>query len=323
MRVVTGLTCTPVLSRPGGQVVDYLQCRSTDGKDVRIRARGYVVACGGLESTRLLLASRSDEGHALGDHAGHLGRWYMGHVEGVIANVRFFTPPAATIYNYERDVDSTYVRRRFSFTREFQEQHDLPNTVAWLANPELADARHRSGPLSFAYLSLASPLGRLMAPDAQRLSLTGTRVPGAPYGGAKKRPLREHVRNMLLQPAATVGFAASFGAKRFLARRRKAPGFFVYNPANVYPLQYHGEHLPHWDSQVTLSDERDDVGMPRLRINLKFSEADVSGVVAAHRMWDAFLRRTGCGGWSTCRRTWGKLSRGNWVEASIKPEQHE
>src|SRR5208282_4742818 len=82
VRVVTGLTCTEVISGFGGTCAESLDCRTLEGKQVLIRARGYVLACGGLETTRLLLASRGPHGGALGDHSGHLGSWYMGHVGG-------------------------------------------------------------------------------------------------------------------------------------------------------------------------------------------------------------------------------------------------
>ena len=295
VQLLTGLTCTEIVSAADGPYVDHLECRTLEGKQIRIRGRRYVVACGGLETTRLLLASRGPDRKAPGDHSGHLGRWYMGHVEGVIANIRFLTPPGKTIYGYERDVDGVYVRRRLSFDRKFQLEQGLPNIVAWLANPELADPRHRSGALSFAYLALISPAGRFFAPEAQRLSLTGEKVPGAPYGGAYKGPVREHLKNLVVDGGSTVRFVAGFGAKRFLARPRRVPGFFAMSRENVYPLQYHGEQTPNKESRVTLAEERDALNMPKLRIDLRFSDEDVEGVIRAHRYWDEYVRRSGCG----------------------------
>jgi choline dehydrogenase-like flavoprotein len=296
VRVVTGLTCTGIVTRSGGSGVDHLACRAIEGTEVEVRARRYVIACGGLESTRLLLASHGRDGRAIGNHSDHLGRWYMGHVEGVIARVQLTTPPRKTIYGYERDVDGVYVRRRFSLSRELQHSESLPNVIGWLAHPDLADARHRSGILSFAYLSLVSPLGGRLAPEALRLALTGVqRIPGAPYGSGEQAPLRRHLRNVARDALPTARFVADFGTKRFLVKGRRVPGFAVYNRENVYPLHYHGEHLPHRESHVTLADDRDALGMPRLRIDLRFAEADVDGVVRAHRFWDEHLRRHGVG----------------------------
>lgn len=291
LRLVTGVTCTQVVARENGTEVDHLACRTIEGRQLQVSARRYVIACGGLESTRLLLASPGRDGRAIGNHSDHLGRWYMGHVEGVVANVRLTTPPRETIYDYERDADGVYVRRRISFSREFQHHRELPNAIAWLAHPELADARHRSGVLSFAYLALSSPLGRFFAPDALRLALTGERVPGAPHGTGERAPRTQHLKNLARDAGPAARFVLDFGAKRFLARGRRVPGFAVYNRDNVYPLHYHSEHRPDRNSRVMLADERDAVGMPRLRIDIRFSEADVDGVVRAHRHWDEYLRR--------------------------------
>jgi choline dehydrogenase-like flavoprotein len=294
VRLVTGLTCTEIVCVPGDSRVDHLVCRTLDGAVFQARGKQFVVAAGGLESTRLLLASKGPNGTAIGNHSDHLGRWYMGHLEGVISNVRFSTPPRLTQFDYERDIDGVYVRRRLSFSREFQHVRQLPNIVAWLANPELADPVHASGILSFVYLALLSPVGKYFAPDAQRRSLIGERVPGSPYGGAHQGPICKHLMNIVRQPIVTLRFMVGFGMRRFVPRRR-SPGFFVYSQENVYPLQYHGEHRPDPESRVTLSDERDELGMPKIRINIRFSDDDIEGVLAAHRCWDEYLRATGCG----------------------------
>jgi len=296
VRLVTGLTCTEVACDADGSRIDHLQCKTLAGRTITARASGYVLACGGLDTTRLLLASPRSNGEPIGNHSDHLGRWYMGHVEGVIANVHFSTPPRETVYDYLRDIDGVYVRHRISLARAFQHKCEMPNVVAWLASPELADPRHRSGALSFAYLVLASPLGHLFSPDAQRLSLTGNKVPGAPYGPVENNgSIRAHLLNLLREPAATARFIIGFGGKRLGRQRPRMPGFFIGSSINTYPLQYHGEHIPHRESRVTLTQACDSLGMPRLRIDLRFSEQDLEGVVRAHRHWDEYLRRTGFG----------------------------
>jgi choline dehydrogenase-like flavoprotein len=329
LRVVTGLTCTQIVVAPGGSSVQRLECRKLTGGQVQVSAKHYVVACGGLESTRLLLASPDQHGRAIGDHSDHLGRWYMGHVEGVVAKLRLFGPPKATVFGYERDLDGAYVRRRLTFTKEFQRRESLPNIVSWIANPELADHRHRSGDLSLAYLALRSPLGRIFAPDALRLSMTGEEVPGSPYAGAIRSPVHRHLGNIVRQPSASMRFLFGFGAKRFLARHRRVPGFFAYSPSNVYPLAYHGEHIPRRESLVSLAAKRDKVGMPKLRIDVRFSQSDVDGVVRAHEFWDAYLRRSGRGcleylSQDVAEMVWKRLGAGfhqcGTTRMSVRPE---
>ena len=295
VRVMTGVTCVEVVCPREATRAEYLECRTLAGKRIEVQARAFVLACGGLEGTRLLMESSGPQGGELGNESGHLGRWYMSHAEGIVANVRFSTPPRSTIYGYERDVDGVYVRRRFAFTKEFQLAQELPNVVAWLGNPDLSDAHHKSGALSFAYLALSSPFGPKLAPDAMRLALTGIEVPGSPYPPGDVTSRGSHLLNILCDPVSTCRFIVGFGSKRFLSPGRRAPGFFCYSKENVYPLQYHGEHLPNSSSRVNLVRETDAVGRRKLRIDLRFSDADVEGVIRAHEHWDTYLRSCGVG----------------------------
>ena len=96
LTLVTNLTCTEVVCDPEQSRVQHLRTQSLDGCSVKISASRYVLACGGLEVTRLLFASNRCHPEGLGNHSGHLGRWYMGHVESRIARVHFTTPPAET-----------------------------------------------------------------------------------------------------------------------------------------------------------------------------------------------------------------------------------
>lgn len=285
LRIADGLTCVDIETDPAAQTVTGLRCRRLDGSEVHIRARHYVIACGGLETTRLLLASRSVMPHGIGNHSDHLGRFYMGHISGKIADVVFDTPPKETAYAYDRDTDGVYVRHRLSFSRATLLREQMPNIVGWLVNPEIAKPEHGSGVLSFAYLALSSPF------FGKRFIAEGIRQAAIGQG---PRVVWPHVMNMLRDLPATAVFVPTFAYRRFLVRR-KAPGFFVRSAANRYPLQYHGEHVPNPESRVTLSDERDELGMPRLQIDLRYCRQDVDGVLRAHELWDTHLRRHGCG----------------------------
>jgi choline dehydrogenase-like flavoprotein len=289
LRLETGLTCTEIVPRPsddGSWSVDHLEARRSDRQTVAVRAARYVIAAGGLESTRLLFASTREHPEGIGNHSNHLGRWYMAHVEARVARVRFTTPPAATIHGYERDAEGVYIRRRFTFTPEAQREQRLPNVAIWLVNPEVGDAAHGSGILSLVYLMLISPFGRRFVAEGIRQAHVKTSSPTT---------VRAHLRNVLRDLGPATAFALTFGYRRFVRRGRKVPGFFVRSAANVYPLLYHGEHLPHWESFVEPTAERDALGMPRLRTRLHFGDDDVRNVRRALEALDRTLRRQGLG----------------------------
>ena len=286
LRLIHGLTCVEIECEPASARVAAIRGRTLGGKTIRLRSRKYVIACGGLETTRLLMASDRVHAGGIGNHSGQLGRFYMGHISGQIAQVQFTTEARRTVFAFDRDPDGVYLRRRFSFAREFQHKMRLPNIVGWLVNPKIYDPSHGNGILSFAYLALASPLfGRYLVSDAIR------RAAVSQVGFSAKWP---HVRNILRDLRRTLVFMPTFGYKRYVARR-KVPGFFQASQSNTYLLHYHGEQVPNADSRVSLAPATDALGMRRLRVDLRYSEQDVDGVLQAHEHWDRHLRRHGCG----------------------------
>ena len=284
--LITGLTCTHITCDPETGRVDHLVLRSLTGLRAFARARFYVLATGGLEATRLLMASNDVHAEGIGNGSGHLGRWYMAHVEARVAKVHLKTPPESTIHDHERDADGVYVRRRFTFSPAVQRRQRMPNAAIWFVNPPMGDPVHGSGILSGVYLTLVSPIGRYMLAEAIRQAGTRTSEP------VRKR---DHLRNIVHDLGPAVRFALVFSYRRSLKPGRKAPGFFVRSAANIYPLDYHGEHLPNPDSRVVLTSERDALGVPRIRTEMQFSEDDVASVGRAMRELDAALRNGGVG----------------------------
>jgi choline dehydrogenase-like flavoprotein len=286
LTLISELTCTEIVSHPDGRSVEHLAARTLSGNQIRVRARRYVIAAGGVESTRLLFASNRHQPAGIGNHSGHLGHWYMGHVGMTIARAHFSTPPKATIYDFERDPEGVYVRRRFTFSRDYLIEHDLPNIAMYIENPDMSDPSHGNGILSIIYLILASPLGHHVISEGVRHSKIDTDSPPSTW---------LHLRNVVRHLPGTARFAFTFGYRRFLRPGRKVPGFVVPSPTNSYPLYYHAEHLPHHDSRVMPTNETDALGMPRVATNLHFADADIRNAIRAHEHLDRYLRRFGLG----------------------------
>lgn len=285
IKLLYGLTCTEIELNDSGSQVEALITKTLDGKTLRVKSRKYVLAGGGLNTTRLLLASDRQHPGGIGNHSGLLGKFYIGHLSGDIAVVHFNTSPRETIFGFDRDSDNVYLRRRFSFTRKFLHEKELTNIVAWLGSPNFYDPSHGNGILSLAYLALTSPLlGKYLTAKAIRNSLIGK----------DKGNYQAHLINMLKDFAKILSFAPQFGYGRYIAKR-KIPALFVYSASNEYPLHYHSEQVPNPDSTVSLSDERDELGMRRLNINRRCTSQDVESIVRSHKYWDAHLRKHGSG----------------------------
>ncbi len=282
--VLTGATCTELVQKSGR--VDEAVLRTLSGAEARIRAGRYIICAGGLETTRLLMSSPSVSGRG-GPVPRALGRTYQSHLTGKIALIRFSTPADATIFGFDRDRDGVYIRRRFTIAPQVQREKRLLNFAAWLDNPPIYEPGHGNAVLSFAFLALKMPLVRsLLAPPSIREVTTG--------GTGRPLYLAAHLKNILAHPFETLGFAFGFFFKRYLAARQ-LPGFFLKSSDNVYGLQYHVEQVPAPDNRVWLSDERDKLGMRRLRVRLECTDQDIDSILASHEVLDNWLRKCGVG----------------------------
>lgn len=253
-----------------------------DGTRRELKADRVVIACGGLESTRLLLATRRDHPQLFGGPEGPLGRYYMGHIIGEIADVVFREEQLVEAFDFILDGRGSYARRRFVPKAALQAQDGLPNVCFWPVVPPVADARHRSGSLSAVAMALSTPvLGTMLIPEAIRSRHVPDHIEWLP-----------HARNVLLDLPRTVGFLGGFMYKRYLASQR-IPGYFVRNRARRYGLSYHSEQSPRPDSRVVLTGDSDRLGLPRLGIDLRFHREDAQALVHAHERLGSWLSASG------------------------------
>jgi choline dehydrogenase-like flavoprotein len=253
-----------------------------DGARHRILAQRFVIAAGGLETARLLMIAQRRRPDAFGGPDGPLGRYYMGHIIGEIADVTFADDRFDAAFDFLKDGAGSYVRRRFVPRAQLQDEHRLPNICFWPVVPPIADPRHGSGALSAVALALSTPvLGPALIPEAIRTRHLGGAIDWAP-----------HLRNVVTDGPRTAAFLTRFVRERYLSEQR-IPGYFVRNRARRYGLSYHSEQSPRADSRVTLSDERDALGAPRLRIDLRFHREDAEAVVRAHDLLRDWVERAG------------------------------
>lgn len=244
-----------------------------------------VLAAGGNESTRLLLAEARRTPGRFGGPEGPLGRFYMGHVNGQIADITFASRALHDGLNFHVDANGSYVRRRLVPSEATQAEAGLANVAFWPVVPAIANPEHRSGPLSAVFLALSiGPLGRRLIAEPIRLKHVGE-PPHARWA---------HLRNLLLDAPRTMGFAPWFLWHNRVAKMR-LPGFFLPNPARRYGLEYHSEQLPEAESRMVLTDVPDRLGLPRLAIDLRFSAEDAASVLRAHTALEGWLTRNGLG----------------------------
>lgn len=270
-----------------GRVTAAEVAHSLSGERVRIPVNRLVLAAGGVETTRLLLAARRQRPRLFGGEAGPLGRYYMGHVIGEIADIVFASGETARAFDFRVDAHHSYVRRRIVPRATTQLHHALLNAAFWPVVPPVADARHGSAILSLVYLALSyGPLGRRVVAEAIRRR----HIVPPPHGGGRLR----HIANVATGLPSALAFSASFLRRRH-DRAVRLPGFFVLNAANRYGLSFHAEHAPNRQSRVWLAGGTDRLGLPSLKIDLRFADQDAESLIRTHDLLATWLGDSGLG----------------------------
>jgi choline dehydrogenase-like flavoprotein len=116
-----------------GSEVHSLSVRTLSGRRFEVSAKVFVVAAGGIENARLLLASGQTEGHGLGDGRELIGRFFMTHICCWAGFLAVMNPPADFYFDpgYFRTYQGGSLPRAFvpyiGLSEETMRQRQLPN----------------------------------------------------------------------------------------------------------------------------------------------------------------------------------------------------
>lgn len=281
VRLLLNANCTEIQTGAEGGPVEGIACRTLSGRSFTVQARHVVMAVGGLETPRLLLNSRRNHPAGIGNRDDIVGRNYMCHIAGTLGTLRISGGRDRIWHGYEVSDEGIYCRRRFCLSPELQRQMGVGNFVARLHHPRIPDPAHRTGALSAIYLA------RALIPYEYRTRLAEG-VP--PSLGNSLR----HARNVALDPFATAGFLFDILRKRKLAIR-KFPSIIVRPKANIFSIDFHSEQQPNPSSRVTLVDDRDALGLQRIKIDWRYTPGDIRTVTDSLRRLGHVLQRSGCG----------------------------
>jgi choline dehydrogenase-like flavoprotein len=270
---------TGVRLAPEGDRVDHLEVRAPDGSVRQLRARRYVLAMGGLETVRLLLASDDVIPGGIGGEYGVLGRYYMSHMAATAGRI-VFNRPAEIAFDYAFDADEIYVRRRIALTAKAQREIGGLNTIFRTHLPDPADPRHGDPILSAMYLVKDLILYEYSRRLREQRPTLKTRL--------------AHIGNVLGDPVRVAAFGQKWVRRRVLADR-KLPSVVLGSRTGDYALEFHAEQAPNPDSRITLTGARDSLGMRRLHVDWRVSELDLLSLERSYALLHAELTRTGVG----------------------------
>ena len=219
-----------------------LRVRTLEGKEFRIQARSYVLACGAIQNARLLLASNERAAAGLGNSHDHVGRYFMEHIEMPGARLALTEERAMRLYHL--NFPSQFPLGELALSADAQREHEVLN-----------------GTCSFR-----------TAP-------------------ASDEPLQGMFDQV--QPDA-VERLRSVEARDRAAQERPAD---VEEQQGSYPREYQlftrQEQAPNPLSRVTLSSERDALGVPRVQLDWQLTELDKNSI---RRFYEVVGREAGRSG---------------------------
>lgn len=280
VRVLLHANVTAVNFHADGRTVESLTARTLTGKELTAKAAHFVLAAGGLEIPRLLLANRTTFSAGIGNQHDVVGRYYMCHIAGTIGTLKQ-PGPDRIWHGYDVSDEGIYCRRRLALRPEVQRELQLGNFVARLHHPRITDPAHRTSVLSA--LQLAQ--GLISYEYGKRL-----------HGGVRPSlsTWAAHVGNVLRRPGEVLAFAHHMARDRFLATR-KFPSIIVKSTSGHYSLDFHAEQEPSPNSRVTLGAERDALGIPRALVDWHYTAGDVRTCREAIRLFASDINSSGTG----------------------------
>lgn len=262
VRVVLDATVTELVPDSEHRRIERVEARRPDGRTVTITARRVVLAAGGLENPRLLLASTTGRERGLGNEHDLVGRFFMDHPRGqatATVELRDCTPDQidrVRFMNERTPSPAGPVQLGVTFSVRKQEAEGLLNHVA---HAHLSsDAQQSDG-----YHAVRRLLDR-----ARR------------RGGGDRRPTGPDVMATLRDAPTLARFALA------KARHRVHPTRLL--------LIDQMEQEPDPDSRVTLDHRSlDRFGLPRLRVDWRIGESTYRSQRVMHETIRDTLARHG------------------------------
>lgn len=246
--------------------VQAVRAKTLTGHAFRIQARDYVLACGGIENARLLLASNRIAPAGIGNAHDLVGRFFMDHP---YLTTGYFTPTAP------EHADGPHVIRSFKRAGFDQKSH-----VGFVLNEAIRRDEQLVGCSAYFIRRLASE----------------TTPEYFSQGGKSRLRLGEILEHRTWR-GADVGLHLRRVAENYrevgltLARR----ALEVIRPTHVLAFRTILETTPCPDSRVTLSTTRDRLGLPRVRTNWRVNKDDRRGLTRLRMAMAAAIRGKGLG----------------------------
>ncbi|MGP6158936.1 MAG: GMC oxidoreductase [Vulcanimicrobiaceae bacterium] len=262
---------TAIELEPGTNRVGRLRVQALGRRPFNVRAKATVLAAGGIENARLLLASQADRPDGLGNENCNVGRFFMEHLHvpagHIVCNGR---APDRSFYR-KATYDGAIVRGIVTPSEAAQRRYHLSSTSISIERYSYAFGTPYVGwppPLTFGPIRLYRALRR-----------RGSGLAG-PFKTALEGAYSVRRRWSTLQASRA-------------ALARTSPD--ANGARRLYSLYFRAEQRPTRDSRVFLGERRDACGVPRAQLDWRVDPADTQSILAWLARLDTTLAAGGIG----------------------------
>ena len=263
-----------------GSSVDHARIGTLTGRQGQVRARHYVLACGGIENARLLLMSDSVAPNGLGNGRDLVGRYFMDHPSGSMGSVHTDTPERLT-QPYDRNLGKGPAPAfpEVGLSNEFQKTQRL---LSGRVHPFAVEGAVPKG------IQALRDLRATLRPPAQdegsvlerKLCAAMKNGPSSPEDGASGA---ENIGKLALRVGLGVGDIARAMAQK-LADKPTVQ-------SNRVELIGYFEQAPNPDSRITLGTERDALGQRKVCVDWQLTSLDTRTYRTAAALFGSELAR--------------------------------
>jgi len=244
------------------QAVRHARIGTLDGRIGTVRARHYVLACGGIENARLLLSSNRTVEQGLGNPHDLVGRYFMDHPSGRLGTL-FADDPHMLTRPYDRNVPKgkPQAHPEICLSDEAQRRHRI---LSGRVRPFAFEEPVPEGLQALRDLRAALRARRGNENWTIKARVCGRRN-GEPDYIANAMPT-EDIRSLTLRAGLNAGDIA-------MAMGRKLTRKPTVRTERVDLIGYF-EQVPNHDSRITLGEERDALGLRKVNVDWRLTELD-------------------------------------------------
>jgi choline dehydrogenase-like flavoprotein len=135
LNVILNATVTQIVTDPSASNVTAVEVEDLHGRRATVRASQFVIACGGIETTRLLLASNKIQASGIGNRYDLVGRYFMEHPHPDAGGM-LLTDSHESLRAYGfREIAGERIATAFGPSRAAQKRHRILNSSVALNGP--------------------------------------------------------------------------------------------------------------------------------------------------------------------------------------------